>query len=128
MRRSFYFCLGSVLCTFADCSKGDHEAAFGISRRPLLNGCFASTPKHGVFHDLNLDPDKLTSAWTEFLQMEKAVIVRRSSSPWSSPFHRIPIPIVPGGSVETYTTSTPPKVPDRYSVPAVADFCARIDG
>ena len=59
--------------------------------------------KHGVFHDLptvpgppvfakacRLDPGKLASAKAEFLKMEKAGIVQRSSSPWSSPLHMFP--------------------------------------
>ena len=56
----------------------------------LSSDCFlASTPKHGVFHDLptdsgppvfakacHLDPEKLGSTKAEFLKMEKEVIVR----------------------------------------------------
>ena len=62
------------------------------------DGFYASAPKHGVFLDLptvpgppvfakarRLDPDKLASAKAEFLKMEKAGVVRRSLSPWSSP-------------------------------------------
>ena len=57
-------------------------------------GFLASTPKHGVFQDLptalgppvftkayHLDHGKQTSAKAEFLKMEKAGIVRGSSSP-----------------------------------------------
>ena len=57
----------------------------------------ASTPKHGVFHDLPtapgppvfakaqcLDALKLAFAKAEFLKMEKAGIVQRSSSLWSA--------------------------------------------
>ena len=71
-----------------------------LSEYPVLssNGFSASTPKHGIFHDLptipgppvflntcRLDPDKLASAQTKFLLMEKAEIVHQSSSLWSSP-------------------------------------------
>ena len=34
-----------------------------------------------------LDPEKLASAQAEFSAMEKAVIIGRSNSPWSSPLH-----------------------------------------
>ncbi len=36
-----------------------------------------------------LDPDKLEIAKKEFESMEKAGIVRRSTSPWSSPLHMV---------------------------------------
>ena len=90
----------------------------------------ASTPKHGVSHDLpttpgppvfakapRLDPEKLASTKEEFLNMEKAGIVQRSSSLWSSPFHMVPKPdstLRPCGDTAT--------APDRYPLPAVADF------
>ena len=60
----------------------------------------ASTPKHGVFHDLpiahspwsssfakacRLNPWKLATAKAEFLKIEKAGIFLRSSSPCSGP-------------------------------------------
>ena len=64
------------------------------------NGFSASSPNHGVFHDLpkvlgppvfakahHMDPDNLASAQAEFLKMEKAGIV-----PWSSPLHIVPKP------------------------------------
>ncbi len=36
-----------------------------------------------------LDPEKLASAKQEFSAMEKAGIIRRSNSPWSSPLHMV---------------------------------------
>ena len=62
-------------------------------------------PKRRVFHDLptipgpsviakvyRLDLGKLasTQAEVDFLKMEKVGIVRRTSSPWSSPLHMVP--------------------------------------
>ena len=65
----------------------------------------ASTPKHGVFHNLPtapgspvfakahcLDPEKLASDKVEFLKMEIAGIVQCSTSTWSSPLHMVPKP------------------------------------
>ena len=66
------------------------------------NGFTASKPQHGVRHHLltnpgppvylkpcRLDPDKLSAANAEFSAMEKAGIIRRSSSPWLSPLHMV---------------------------------------
>ena len=105
------------------------------------DGFSASTPKHGVFYDLptlpgplvfakacRLDPDKLSSAQAKFLKIEKASIVRRSSSPWSSSLHMIPKPDGtwrPCGDFRRLNTTI---VPDRYPLPAVSDFSARISG
>ena len=85
------------------------------------HGFSASTPKHGVFHNLptapgppvfakarRLDPEKLASAKAEFLKMEKAGIVRRSSSPWSSPLHYNLNLMVPGDPVAIFVSSTLP--------------------
>ena len=101
----------------------------------------ASTHKHGVFHDLptapgppvftkahRLDCEKLASAKAEFLKMKKAGIVRRSSSQWSSSLHMAPKPDGtwrPCGDFRCLNTAT---FPDRYPLPAVADFSTRIAG
>ena len=60
----------------------------------------ATPPRHATLHHISttpgppvfakarrLDPDKLATAKAEFLKMEKAGIIRRSNSPWSSPLH-----------------------------------------
>ena len=62
-------------------------------------GFSASKPCHVVRHHLltnpgppvfaKLDPEKLAAAQEEFSAMEKAGIIRRSSSPWSSPIHMV---------------------------------------
>jgi hypothetical protein len=61
----------------------------------------AFKPTHGITHDIEttghplsasacrLDPEKLSIAQSEFLQLEKAGIVH-SKSPWSSPLHMVP--------------------------------------
>ena len=64
------------------------------------NGFTTSKPCHGVRHHLltnpgppvyakprSLDLKKLAAAKAEFSSMEKAGIIRRSSSPWSPPLH-----------------------------------------
>ena len=74
-----------------------------------------------------LDPEWLAAAKEEFAQMEKAWIISRSTSPWSSPLH-----IVkkdggwrPCGDYRRLNNIT---VPDRYPLPLIADFTSRISG
>ena len=60
--------------------------------------------------------------------MEAMGIVRRSSSPWSSPLHVVPKPSVgwrPCGDYRRLNTVT---VDDRYPVPRLQDFTATLAG
>ena len=119
----------------------ERSGSFSLSTQDVLSldGVSASTPKHGVFHYLpsipgptvftkacRLDPDKLASAQAEFLKMEKAGIVRRSSLPWSSPLHmvsKLDGTWRPCGDFRYLNTAN---VPDRYPFPTVSDFSTRI--
>ena len=66
------------------------------------DGFTATKPRHGVRHHLltnpgppvfskprRLDPEKLAAAQEEFSAMEKAGIIQRATSPWSSPLHMV---------------------------------------
>ena len=62
------------------------------------DGFTASKPRHHLLINpgppvyskpCHLDPDKLSTAKAEFSVMEKAGIICRSSSPWSSPLHMV---------------------------------------
>ena len=101
----------------------------------------ASTPKHGVFHDLptapgppvfakacRLDPEKLASVKAEFLKMEKAGICQCSSSTLSSPLHMVPKPDGTWRPSDDFRRLNTATVPDRYPLTAIADFSARIAG
>ena len=78
-----------------------------------------------------LDPVKLVIAKAEFENMERLGIIRRSSSPWSSPLH-----IVakkgggwrPCGDYRRLNDSTTQRHTDRYPVPHIQDFSARLAG
>ncbi len=59
------------------------------------------SPKHRIHHTIEttgrpvfakahrLDLDKLRQVEAEFRELEVAVIIRRSNSPWSSPLHMV---------------------------------------
>ena len=75
-----------------------------------------------------LDSGKLAAAKTEFSAMEKAGIVRRSSSSWASPLHVVQKPDGswrPCGDYRRLNTVTQP---DRYPVPNIQDLSSRLAG
>jgi len=81
-------CISDLLAKFPDIISPD--------------GFTASKPRNGITHHLLtqpgppvfaksrwLDPEKLASAKKEFSATEKAGIIRRYNSPWSSPLHMV---------------------------------------
>jgi len=100
----------------------------------------SSTVKHGVEHYISttgppvhararrLDPAKLIIAKTEFDNMERLGIIRRSNGPWASPLHIAP---KPGGGWRPcgdYRRLNDATIPDRYPVPHIQDFSAHLSG
>ncbi len=102
---------------------------------------FSTTTKHGVEHCIpttgppthakarRLSPEKLAIARREFAEMERLGIVRRSSSPWSSPLHMVekktPGTWRPCGDYRRLNEAT---THDRYPVPHIQDFSAQLKG
>ncbi len=97
-------------------------------------------PLHGVQHTVEtkgrplfaksrrLDPDKLRTAEKEFRALEKAGIIRRSNSGWSSPLHMVPKAdgsFRPCGDYRRLNTVTED---DRYPLPSIQDFTANLAG
>ena len=73
-------------------------------------------------------PEKLAAAKAEFETMEEMGVIRRSNSPWSSPLH---IVLKKDGGLRPcgdYRRLNDITVPDRYPVPNMQDFSARLAG
>ena len=60
--------------------------------------------------------------------MEKAGIIRRSNSPWSSPLHMVRKKDGRWRPCRDYRGLNTVTVPDRYPLPNIADFSSRITG
>jgi hypothetical protein len=75
-----------------------------------------------------LDGEKLAAAKKEFLQMERDGIVRRSNSPWSSPFHMVRKPDGSWRPRGDYRRLNLVTVPESYPLPNMLDFSERIAG
>jgi hypothetical protein len=73
-----------------------------------------------------LDAEKLADAKADFMKMEAEGIIRRSSSPWTSPPHLVKKPDRswrPFGDFRCLNNVT---VPDIYPLPNMVDFSARV--
>ncbi len=95
---------------------------------------------HGVEHHLvtsgppiaskfrRLDGKKLAAARSEFAKMEKDGIVRRSTSPWSSPLHMV---LKADGSWQPcgdFRRLNLVTEPDTYPLPNMLDFASKVAG
>ena len=121
-----------------DNSSSDFEGLL-TDRPALLRPTFSDVSlAHGVQHYIptvgppvhararRLSPEKLEIARREFAQMEQMGIIRRSSSPWSSPLHVAPKAgggWRPCGDYRRLNTVT---IDDRYPVPNIQDFTASL--
>ena len=105
------------------------------------DGFSASKPRHGVQPHLltqpgppvfekprRLDQEKLAAAQKEFSTMEKAGIIRRLSSPWSSPLHNVQKKDRGWRPCGDYRRLNNITILDRYPLPNIDDFTSQIAG
>jgi hypothetical protein len=111
-----------------------------LSAFPAIVGYGSRTPspKHGVFHSMEmvgrpvfakprrLDPEKHRIAEAEFRNLEKAGIVRRSNSPWSSPLHMVPKPDGSWRPCGDYRRLNLATKHDRYPLPSILDLSEKL--
>ncbi|KAJ8400274.1 hypothetical protein AAFF_G00399680 [Aldrovandia affinis] len=71
---------------------------------------------------------KLAVMKAEFTTMECLGIVRRLRSPWASPLHMVPKPDGGCWPCGDYRHLNGVTTPDRYPVPHMQDFSARLAG
>jgi transposase InsO family protein len=96
--------------------------------------------RHGVEHRIitegrpvsaryrRLDAEKLRAAKVEFEELERAGIVRRSKSSWSSPLHMVKKSDGTWRPCGDYRRLNVQTLPDRYTCPNVADLSSRLAG
>jgi hypothetical protein len=98
------------------------EARHGIEHRILTTG----RPVAARYR--RLDAAKLKAARDEFLDMERAGIVRRSTSCWASPLHMVQKADGTWRPCGDYRRLNVQTQPDLYTCPNMADLSARLAG
>ncbi|GFR59050.1 Pol polyprotein [Elysia marginata] len=96
--------------------------------------------KHGIVHHIptpgppvhararRLDHDKLSAAKAEFEELERLGIVRRSSSPWSSPLHIVKKTNGGWRPIGDYRWLNDVTKDDRYPLPHIQELNANLRG
>ena len=106
----------------------------------LLVQNFKGSTKHNIKHYIptsgpplharprRLDGDKLRVAKEEFRKMEDLGVIRRSDSPWSSPLHVVPKADGSWRPCGDYRRLNVATRDDRYPLPHIHDFNAKLAG
>ena len=75
-----------------------------------------------------LDAEKLAAAKSEFAQLERDGIIRRSDSPWASPLHMVKKPDGSWRPCGDYRRLNLVTTPDSYPLPNMMDFQGKVAG
>ena len=127
----------------AHLSTVDPEVRRLLSASPAVlavNNYPGGHPLHGVSHPIEttgrpvfakarrLDAEKLAQAKEEFSSLEKAGIIRRSDSQWASPLHMVRKKDGSWRPCGDYRRLNLVTRPDRYPLPNLQDFSAKLEG
>ena len=124
------------------CSVAPAEFHDVLSRFPSLFDQNFNSPinRHGIEHYIEtrgppvfsrprrLDAAKLEAAKREFAELERLGIIRRSSSPWSSPLHVV---LKANGKLRQcgdYRRLNEMTIDDKYPLPHLQDFNRHLEG
>jgi len=140
LSRSSAAATSPFVASLSDCSPEVRRllAAYPVIVASPGRPTFSSS--HGVEHVIEttgrpvfakarrLDPTKLCLAKQEFAQLEKDGVIRRSSSPWSSPLHMVPKRDGGWRPCGDYRRLNLATTFDRYPLPNIQDFTNNLHG
>jgi len=122
------------------CGRPDYEGLLAAFPEVLNPGKTLPPVKHHVQHYITtegnavsgtyrrLDPIKLAAAKSEFEELQKQGIIRRSNSHWASPLHMVPKKDGTWRPCSDFRRLNLQTKPDRYGCPNLADLSARLAG
>jgi cleavage and polyadenylation specificity factor subunit 1 len=133
-------CVGGVVSSLTGPCKPQLKKLINSNSEIFSSAVNLPAARHGVEHRIEttgrpvsaryrrLDAEKLAAAKAEFLELEKAGVVRRSTSAWASPLHMVRKADGTWRPCGDYRRLNVQTTPDRYTCPNIADLTARLSG